>query len=240
MAGINAALSVKEKDPLILNRNEAYIGVLIDDLITKSTDEPYRMFTSRAEYRTLLRQDNADERLTPMSHAIGLASDERMRELEVKRNETQEIMDLLKDTSVKPDEVNPYLTEMGSSEIPNKTSVLSLLSRPQTTLNGLATTCKEINEKIVLKGYKQESLEQAEILVKYSGYIEKEKLLADKLTRLDYVKIPVDFDYHQMQSLSTEARQKLSAVRPETIGQASRISGVNPSDIAVLLVKFGR
>jgi tRNA uridine 5-carboxymethylaminomethyl modification enzyme len=129
---------------------------------------------------------------------------------------------------------------MGSSEIPNKTSVLSLLSRPQTTLNGLATTCKEINDKIVLKGYKQESLEQAEILVKYSGYIEKEKLLADKLTRLDYVKIPVDFDYHQMQSLSTEARQKLSAVRPETIGQASRISGVNPSDIAVLLVKFGR
>jgi tRNA uridine 5-carboxymethylaminomethyl modification enzyme len=240
MAGINAALSVKEKDPLILNRNEAYIGVLIDDLITKSTDEPYRMFTSRAEYRTLLRQDNADERLTPMSHAIGLADDDRMRELELKRNETQEIMDLLKDTSVKPDEVNPYLTEMGSSEIPNKTSVLSLLSRPQTTLNGLATTCKEINEKIVLKGYKQESLEQAEILVKYSGYIEKEKLLADKLTRLDYVKIPVDFDYHQMQSLSTEARQKLSAVRPETIGQASRISGVNPSDIAVLLVKFGR
>jgi tRNA uridine 5-carboxymethylaminomethyl modification enzyme len=240
MAGINAALSVKEKDPLILNRNEAYIGVLIDDLITKSTDEPYRMFTSRAEYRTLLRQDNADERLTPMSHAIGLADDDRMRELELKRNETQEIMDLLKDTSVKPDEVNTYLTEMGSSEIPNKTSVLSLLSRPQTTLNGLATTCKEINEKIVLKGYKQESLEQAEILVKYSGYIEKEKLLADKLTRLDYVKIPVDFDYHQMQSLSTEARQKLSAVRPETIGQASRISGVNPSDIAVLLVKFGR
>ncbi len=240
MAGINAALSVKEKDPMILNRNEAYIGVLIDDLITKSTDEPYRMFTSRAEYRTLLRQDNADERLTPMSHAIGLADDERMRELELKRNETQEIMDLLKDTSVKPDEVNPYLTEMGSSEIPNKTSVLSLLSRPQTTLNGLSNTCKEINEKIVLKGYKQESLEQAEILVKYSGYIEKEKLLADKLTRLDYVKIPVDFDYHQMQSLSTEARQKLSAVRPETIGQASRISGVNPSDIAVLLVKFGR
>jgi tRNA uridine 5-carboxymethylaminomethyl modification enzyme len=240
MAGINAALSVKEKDLLILNRNEAYIGVLIDDLITKSTDEPYRMFTSRAEYRTLLRQDNADERLTPMSHAIGLADDDRMRELELKRNETQEIMDLLKDTSVKPDEVNPYLTEMGSSEIPNKTSVLSLLSRPQTTLNGLATTCKEINQKIVLKGYKQESLEQAEILVKYSGYIEKEKLLADKLTRLDYVKIPIDFDYHQMQSLSTEARQKLSAVRPETIGQASRISGVNPSDIAVLLVKFGR
>ena len=240
MAGINAALSVKEKDPLILNRNEAYIGVLIDDLITKSTDEPYRMFTSRAEYRTLLRQDNADERLTPMSHSIGLADDDRMRELELKRNETQEIMDLLKDTSVKPDEVNLYLTEMGSSEIPNKTSVLSLLSRPQTTLNGLATTCKEINDKIVLKAYKQESLEQAEILVKYSGYIEKEKLLADKLTRLDYVKIPVDFDYHQMQSLSTEARQKLSAVRPETIGQASRISGVNPSDIAVLLVKFGR
>ena len=149
-------------------------------------------------------------------------------------------MELLKETSIKPTEVNAYLVEMGSTEIPNKTSVLSLLSRPQTTLSGLTASCKRIEEKIVLKGYKQESLEQAEIQVKYSGYIEKEKLLADKLTRLDYVKIPIDFDYHQMQSLSTEARQKLSAVRPETIGQASRISGVNPSDIAVLLVKFGR
>jgi tRNA uridine 5-carboxymethylaminomethyl modification enzyme len=198
------------------------------------------MFTSRAEYRTLLRQDNADERLTPMSHAIGLAGDERMKDLELKRDETNEIMELLKETSIKPTEVNAYLVEMGSTEIPNKTSVLSLLSRPQTTLSGLTASCKRIEEKIVLKGYKQESLEQAEIQVKYSGYIEKEKLLADKLTRLDYVKIPVDFDYHQMQSLSTEARQKLSAVRPETIGQASRISGVNPSDIAVLLVKFGR
>jgi tRNA uridine 5-carboxymethylaminomethyl modification enzyme len=240
MAGINAALSVKGKEPMILNRDQAYIGVLIDDLITKSTDEPYRMFTSRAEYRTLLRQDNADERLTPMSHAIGLASDERLRDLELKRKETQEIMEMLKETSAKPEEVNAYLTEMGSSEIPNKTSVLSLLSRPQTSLNGLIGVSERIAKKVALNGYKQESLEQAEIQVKYSGYIEKEKLLADKLTRLDYVKIPVDFDYHQMQSLSTEARQKLSAVRPETIGQASRISGVNPSDIAVLLVKFGR
>ncbi len=240
MAGINAALAVKEEAPFILTRDQAYIGVLIDDLITKSTDEPYRMFTSRAEYRTLLRQDNADERLTPMSHTIGLASDERMRDLEHKRRETQEIMELLKYTSAKPEEVNAYLTEMGSSEIPNKTSVLSLLSRPQTTLNGLTGVSERIAEKIALNGYKQESLEQAEIQVKYSGYIEKERLLADKLTRLDYVKIPIDFDYHQMQSLSTEARQKLSAVRPETIGQASRISGVNPSDIAVLLVKFGR
>ena len=240
MAGINAALAVKEEAPFILTRDQAYIGVLIDDLITKSTDEPYRMFTSRAEYRTLLRQDNADERLTPMSHEIGLASDERMHDLEHKRRETQEIMELLKETSVKPEEVNAYLTEMGSSEIPNKTSVLSLLSRPQTTLNGLIGVSERIAEKVALNGYKQESLEQAEIQVKYSGYIEKERLLADKLTRLDYVKIPIDFDYHQMQSLSTEARQKLSAVRPETIGQASRISGVNPSDIAVLLVKFGR
>jgi tRNA uridine 5-carboxymethylaminomethyl modification enzyme len=240
MAGINAALAVKEEAPFILTRDQAYIGVLIDDLITKSTDEPYRMFTSRAEYRTLLRQDNADERLTPMSHAIGLASDERMQDLQHKRRETQEIMELLKETSAKPEEVNAYLTEMGSSEIPNKTSVLSLLSRPQTTLNGLIGVSERIAEKVALNGYKQESLEQAEIQVKYSGYIEKERLLADKLTRLDYVKIPIDFDYHQMQSLSTEARQKLSAVRPETIGQASRISGVNPSDIAVLLVKFGR
>jgi tRNA uridine 5-carboxymethylaminomethyl modification enzyme len=240
MAGINAALSVKGKEPMILNRDQAYIGVLIDDLITKSTDEPYRMFTSRAEYRTLLRQDNADERLTPMSHAIGLATDERMRELETKRQETEEIMEMLKETSIKPDEVNDYLVANESSEIANKTSVISLLSRPQTSLNGLIRVSERISKKVALKGYKQESLEQAEIQVKYSGYIEKEKLLADKLTRLDYVKIPVDFDYHQMQSLSTEARQKLSAVRPETIGQASRISGVNPSDIAVLLVKFGR
>jgi tRNA uridine 5-carboxymethylaminomethyl modification enzyme len=163
-----------------------------------------------------------------------------MQDLQHKRRETQEIMELLKETSAKPEEVNAYLTEMGSSEIPNKTSVLSLLSRPQTTLNGLIGVSERIAEKVALNGYKQESLEQAEIQVKYSGYIEKERLLADKLTRLDYVKIPIDFDYHQMQSLSTEARQKLSAVRPETIGQASRISGVNPSDIAVLLVKFGR
>jgi tRNA uridine 5-carboxymethylaminomethyl modification enzyme len=240
MAGINAALSVKEKDPFILNRDQAYIGVLIDDLITKSTDEPYRMFTSRAEYRTLLRQDNADERLTPLSHAIGLASEERMERLNKKREETQQMIQWLKETSVMPEDLNYYLTAEGSSEINQKTNLHSLLTRPQTTLKGLIENAPALSAKVNILVMGEESLEQAEIQVKYAGYIEKEKALADKLTRLDHVKIPVDFDYNQMQSLSMEARQKLTAVRPETIGQASRISGVNPSDIAVLLVKFGR
>jgi tRNA uridine 5-carboxymethylaminomethyl modification enzyme len=240
VAGINAALAVKEKDPFILNRDQAYIGVLIDDLITKSTDEPYRMFTSRAEYRTLLRQDNADERLTPLSHAIGLASDERMERLNKKREETQQMIQWLKETSVMPENLNDYLTAEGSSEINQKTNLHSLLTRPQTTLKGLIDNAPALSAKVNTLVMADESMEQAEIQVKYAGYIEKEKALADKLTRLDHVKIPVDFDYNQMQSLSMEARQKLSAVRPETIGQASRISGVNPSDIAVLLVKFGR
>ncbi len=240
MAGINAALAVKEEDPFILTRDQAYIGVLIDDLITKSTDEPYRMFTSRAEYRTLLRQDNADERLTPLSHAIGLAKDDRMERLNQKRAETEQMITWLKETSVMPEEMNPYLTQNGSSEINQKTNVHALLTRPQTTLEGIIQNTSALQEKVNTLTMAKESLEQAEIQVKYAGYIEKEKALADKLTRLDHVKIPVDFEYQQMQSLSMEARQKLSAVRPETIGQASRISGVNPSDIAVLLVKFGR
>ena len=240
MAGINAALAVKEEDPFILTRDQAYIGVLIDDLITKSTDEPYRMFTSRAEYRTLLRQDNADERLTPLSHAIGLAKDDRMKRLNQKRAETEQMITWLKETSVMPEEMNPYLTQNGSSEINQKTNVHALLTRPQTTLQGIIQNTNALQEKVNTLTMAKESLEQAEIQVKYAGYIEKEKALADKLTRLDHVKIPVDFEYQQMQSLSMEARQKLSAVRPETIGQASRISGVNPSDIAVLLVKFGR
>ncbi len=240
MAGINAALAVKEEDPFILTRDQAYIGVLIDDLITKSTDEPYRMFTSRAEYRTLLRQDNADERLTPLSHAIGLAKDDRMERLNQKRAETEQMIAWLKETSVMPEEMNPYLTQNGSSEINQKTNVHALLTRPQTTLQGIIQNTNALQEKVNTLTMAKESLEQAEIQVKYAGYIEKEKALADKLTRLDHVKIPVDFEYQQMQSLSMEARQKLSAVRPETIGQASRISGVNPSDIAVLLVKFGR
>jgi tRNA uridine 5-carboxymethylaminomethyl modification enzyme len=240
MAGINAALSVLGKEPFVLNRDQAYIGVLIDDLITKSTDEPYRMFTSRAEYRTLLRQDNADERLTPISYSIGLAKEERMKELDNRKGETNEIINFLKTTSYKPEVVNDYLIESGSTPITSKTTLISLLSRPQTSINGLVELDTEAQERVDLNAYKKESIEQAEILVKYSGYIERERQTADKLTRLDHVKIPIDFDYSSMKSLSSEARQKLTKVRPETIGQASRISGVSPADISVLLVRFGR
>ncbi len=239
MAGINAALKVQEKEPLILKRDEAYIGVLIDDLITKGTEEPYRMFTSRAEYRTLLRQDNADFRLTPMAHKIGLASEKRLQRMEHKFNESEKMVAYYKNTSISPEEVNPILKAKKTAEVNQTDKIFKILSRPQIDLQDMMQLNK-VTDYIASNNVDQEILEQAEIQVKYSGYIEKERNNADKLTRLEDVKIPEFFDYDKIKSMSTEAKQKLSKIRPITISQASRISGVSPSDISVLLIYMGR
>lgn len=239
MAGINAALKVKEKQSFILKRSEAYIGVLIDDLITKGTEEPYRMFTSRAEYRTLLRQDNADFRLTPKSHEIGLASDDRMRRMEEKEKKASAFVQFFKDTSVSPEEANPVLEEKKTSPINQSGKMFKLFSRPQITLDDIRHF-KKVSTYIEENNLDKEVLEQTEIQVKYSGYIEKEKNNADKLNRLEDVKIPKNFDYTKLKSLSFEAREKMSKIKPATVSQASRISGVSPSDISVLLVYMGR
>ena len=239
MAGINAALKVKGEEPFILGRSEAYIGVLIDDLITKGTEEPYRMFTSRAEYRTLLRQDNADFRLTPKAHAIGLASEDRLKAMELKKEKSEDFIKFLTKTSVSEKDANPILESKGSSLMKHSDKIFKVLSRPQISLSDLSEI-KIIKEYIQLNELNSEILDQAEIQVKYSGYIEKEKNNADKLTRLEHVKIPDNFDYKQLKSLSYEAGEKMSKIRPVTIAQASRISGVSPSDISVLLVHLGR
>jgi len=239
MAGVNAALKVKENDPLILTRDEAYIGVLIDDLITKGTEEPYRMFTSRAEYRTLLRQDNADFRLTPKSNAIGLASEERLRAMENKKEKSSSFISFLKDTSISEKIANPILEQKSSAPMRHSDKIFKVLSRPQITLNDLLEV-PSIKTYVAAHKLDKEMLEQAEIQVKYSGYIEKEKNNADKLSRLEHLKIPENFDYKQLKSLSFEAGEKMSKIKPVTIAQASRISGVSPSDISVLLVHLGR
>jgi tRNA uridine 5-carboxymethylaminomethyl modification enzyme len=239
MAGINAALKVKEKEPMILKRDEAYIGVLIDDLITKGTEEPYRMFTSRAEYRTLLRQDNADFRLTPMSYQIGLASERRLRRMEHKLHESQKMVTFFKETSVTANEANPVLESKETASVNQSDKMFKILSRPQINLQDMMNFAK-VKDYIKENKLDQEILEQAEIQVKYSGYIEKERNNADKLTRLEDVKIPEFFDYNKIKSMSIEAKQKLSRIRPITISQASRISGVSPSDISVLLIYMGR
>ena len=239
MAGINAALKVQEKDPFTLKRDEAYIGVLIDDLITKGTEEPYRMFTSRAEYRTLLRQDNADFRLTPMSHKIGLASEKRLKRMEHKRNESEKMVAFFKETSVTVSETNPILEAKETALISQGDKMFKVFSRPQIDLEDMLKF-EKVKEYIANNNVDQEILEQAEIQVKYSGYIEKERNNADKLTRLEDVKIPENFDYNKIKSMSIEAKQKLSNIRPVTISQASRISGVSPSDISVLLIYMGR
>lgn len=239
MAGINAALKVQDKDPVILKRDEAYIGVLIDDLITKGTDEPYRMFTSRAEYRTLLRQDNADYRLTPIAHAIGLASDHRLARMNKKFTESEKMVAFLKETSVSVSEINPILEEKSSAVVNQSDKMFKIFSRPQVEMIDMLKLDK-VQDYVKVNNLDQEMLEQAEIQVKYSGYIEKERNNADKLTRLDDVKIPENFDYSQIKSMSYESRQKLTAIRPVTISQASRISGVSPSDISVLLIYMGR
>jgi tRNA uridine 5-carboxymethylaminomethyl modification enzyme len=239
MAGINAALKVKEKEPLILKRDEAYIGVLIDDLITKGTEEPYRMFTSRAEYRTLLRQDNADNRLTPKSFAIGLASEKRLRRMEKKFAASDAMVSFFKETSATVAETNPILEAKGSAPIVQNDKMFKIFSRPQIDLEDFLKF-EKVKEYAEGNNLDREVLEQAEIQVKYSGYIEKERNNADKLTRLEDVKIPENFDYEKIKSMSIEAKQKLSKIRPVTISQASRISGVSPSDISVLLIYMGR
>lgn len=241
IAGINAALDVQGKEPFILTRDEAYIGVLIDDLITKGTKEPYRMFTSRAEYRMLLRQDNADLRLTPIAHSIGLASDERMKLVDQKVKGTQEVIDFFKKTSVDPNEINELLVGKGSSQLSQKVKLESVIKRPHITLREIAGSSMLLSEKIQrLDGDVEAILEQAEVEMKYSGYINKQEEQVEKLGRLERVVIPSDIDYSKFAGLSSESKEKLSAVLPTTLGQASRISGIKPSDISILMVYLGR
>lgn len=239
MAGINAALQVNGKEPFILRRDEAYIGVLIDDLITKGTDEPYRMFTSRAEYRTLLRQDNADFRLTPKAYNIGLASEKRLRRMEHKFTESEKMVKFFKETSITLEEANPILIEKMSTPMTQSDKMFKVFSRPQIELIDFMKF-EKVKDYVSNHSLDKEIIEQAEIQVKYSGYIEKEKNNAEKLIRLEDIKIPENFDYYKIKSMSIEAKQKLTSIRPVTISQASRISGVSPSDVSVLLIYMGR
>lgn len=242
MAGINAHLKLNEKEPLILKRSECYMGVLIDDLVTKGTDEPYRMFTSRAEFRTLLRQDNADIRLTPISHRIGLAGDERMARMERKASETGLLIDFLKEKSVQPDEINPLLQEKGSDPIRQKQKLHGILLRPQVEITDLIGSVESFQDYVnrFENDFRDEILHQAAVSVKYEGYIQKENELVDRFSRLEDLYLKEDFDYLALPALSMEARQKLSAIRPKSLGQASRISGVSPADISVLMVHLSR
>lgn len=241
MAGINAHLKINDKNELILNRNEAYIGVLIDDLVTKGVDEPYRMFTSRAEYRILLRQDNADERLTEIGYKIGLASEERIKRKRKKYEKRNKIIDFMKKESVKPDEINDKLESLGTAKIKQRKKIYEILLRPQVGIWDLEDELVKIrNEFEAIKEMKNEIIESAEIEIKYAGYIERERKIAEKIMRLEKIKINKDIEYEKILSISTEGRQKLAKIKPESIGQASRISGVSPSDVNVLLIYMGR
>ena len=239
MAGINAHLLINEKDPFVLKRDEAYIGVLIDDLITKGTEEPYRMFTSRAEYRTLLRQDNADLRLTNRSHKLGLASKERLLNVEKKQNSTDSFVSFFKKTSIKPKEINTLLKSKNSSEVKQSVKLYKVFSRPNISMGDMLSL-DPVKKYFLEHKLGVEVLEQTEVQVKYSGYIEKEKVNAMKLNNLEALKIPPTFEYSKVKSLSTEAIQKLNKIKPTTLSQASRISGVSPNDISVLMVYMGR
>ena len=239
MAGINAHLLIKNKDPFVLKRDQAYIGVLIDDLITKGTEEPYRMFTSRAEYRTLLRQDNADIRLTEVSYFLGLASRSRLERVNQKKADTLSFVSFFKETSVSPDEINPILTNKGSSEVSQSLKLYKVFSRPDIGLNEMKKV-SSVKEFISNNSFDDDVFEQTEVQVKYSGYIEKEKSNAKKLNNLEGIKIPDNFNYSKVHSLSTEATQKLNQIKPTSLSQASRISGVSPNDISVLMVYMGR
>ena len=241
IAGINAHLKLSQKEEFILKRSDAYIGVLIDDLITKGVDEPYRMFTSRAEYRILLRQSNADLRLTPMAHQIGLASENRFQRVQAKTEKIQGLVRHLKKISVDPDQINGYLDSVNTSLIDQKMKISSLLLRPQVSLAGLAENLPLLKQHIdSIDHLRNEITEEAEIMIKYEGYIEKEGELAQKLERLDSVTLKENFDYHQLTALSFEAREKLSRIKPRSLGQASRIAGVSPADISILIVYLGR
>ncbi|PJE46184.1 MAG: tRNA uridine-5-carboxymethylaminomethyl(34) synthesis enzyme MnmG [Sediminibacterium sp.] len=238
IAGINAHQKAKSLEPFILKRSEAYIGVLVDDLINKGTDEPYRMFTSRAEFRTLLRQDNADLRLTERSHKLGLASDERMRAVDQKIAEVKEVKHILKDFNIEPAEINEYLTSINSATIQEKQKAAKIILRPNISLHDLKTTLPNLQTS--LNEISADALLQAEIQIKYERYIEKEQQLVDKMSDLENMAIPVNFDYDKLNALSNEALQKMKKIKPSTLGQASRISGVNPSDIQILMVYMGR
>lgn len=240
MAGINAVLKIRDNDSFILGRNEAYIGVLIDDLITKGVDEPYRMFTSRAEYRILLRQDNADERLTPKAIELGMASQDRISLFEEKMKRKEEIINYLSKESVAPEEINNFLKERGTTEIRQKVKLKDILLRPEIDLRSLLNRANGQWKKYCESGYWDELIDSIEIEQKYNGYIERERLLAEKITRLDHIRIDKNIDVNSLHSISTEGRQKLVKYKPETIGQAARISGISPSDINVLLLYMGR
>ena len=241
MAGINAHLKISDKDPFTLNRDEAYIGVLIDDLITKGTDEPYRMFTSRAEYRLLLRQDNADERLTPKAFSLGLASTDRMKNLELKSEKANSLISFINKESVSPDQINALLEAENSAPLKQKVKLKSILLRPNLTIHKLSAVLPALSNKLNDLGEsKREIVESSEIKIKYEGYISREKNMAEKVKRLENVTIPIDYNYKNIKSLSSEASEKLISIRPVTLGQATRISGVSPADISVLLVHLGR
>lgn len=241
MAGINASRKCAEKDSLVLKRSEAYIGVLIDDLITKGTDEPYRMFTSRAEYRILLRQDNADERLTPLSHSIGLASDKRMERVQTKLSLTKDTKKFFLKQSVEPDEINSFLSGIDSAPLKQKVKLGNVITRPHVSIKDLRLNVPALDKFATELGvHENEVLEQTEIQLKYEGYINKEQEMAEKMSRLEDLHLPSDLPYARLTSLSAEAREKLIAHQPETLGQASRISGISASDISVLLVYVGR
>ncbi|HEY0262042.1 MAG TPA: FAD-dependent oxidoreductase, partial [Chitinophagales bacterium] len=238
MAGINAHQNAHKKEPVVLNRNQAYIGVLIDDLINKGTEEPYRMFTSRAEYRILLRQDNADLRLTEIGHKLGLADDSRLSRLQQKKSGIDIIKAFFKEYSISPEEINAKMTEIGSAELKQKMKIDKVLARPNVSINLLRTEVKALDD--LIQQFDNEIIESAEIEMKYQTYIDKEVELADKMQRLEDITLNPEFDYSKLQSLSIEARQKLASIKPTSLGQASRISGVSPSDVSVLMVQLGR
>jgi tRNA uridine 5-carboxymethylaminomethyl modification enzyme len=238
MAGMNAHLKINNQPPLILQRSEAYIGVLIDDLISKGTEEPYRMFTSRAEFRTLLRQDNADLRLTEMSYKLGLAKEVRMRRVEEKTKQVTEIKNVLDTESIAPEIINAFLTDIDSATISEKQKASKLLLRPNISLQQILSNNELLRDK--MNAFDTECLEQAEIQIKYERYIEKEKEIVERMATLENKLIPTNFDYDKIAAISIEARQKFKKIRPLTLGQASRISGVNPSDVQILMVFMGR
>ena len=240
IAGINAVRLGRGEEPLVLQRDEAYIGVLIDDLVHKGVDEPYRMFTSRAEYRIILRQDNADLRLTPIGRRLGLVGDTRWDSFERKQSAIESLRELLSNTSIKAEQARDYLVSVGEEPMTQGRKAVDLLARNSVTIEGLRSCSRKIERYFEENKPSAEVLEQVEIETKYRGYIERERAIADKLTRLNAIRIPAGFDYSQLNALTIEARQKLSRIEPETIGQASRIPGVSPADISVLLVKFGR